>query len=174
MKEHNMSLFNLDNNPQDSGKEKIYNHWQLFIDGASRNNPGPAGAGIYILKNDALVCKHGFYLGTKTNNQAEYAALLIGLYYVKQYIEPKDHLDIISDSQLLVRQFKGEYRVKHPELKPLHLIAKYLLLDIMYSITHVLREKNTQADQMANIGIDEKKPLPKEFLALLKQHDVIW
>ena len=56
-------------------------------------------------------------MGIKTNNQAEYGALLIGLFLVKQYLEPHDHLDIISDSELLVKQFKGEYRVKHPELE---------------------------------------------------------
>ena len=79
-------------------KEKIYNHWKLFIDGAARNNPGPAGAGIYITKNDKPFKKDGYYLGKKTNNQAEYGALLVGLFYVTQHLEPHDHLDIISDS----------------------------------------------------------------------------
>lgn len=155
-------------------KEKTYDHWQLYVDGASRKNPGPSGAGIHIIKNDKSFKKLGFYLGNKTNNQAEYGALLIGIYYLKQYIEPDDHIDIISDSELLVKQFKGEYRVKHPELKPLHLFAKKQLHDVVYSISHVLREKNIVADEMANLGIDEKKPLPADFLKLLQQHELDW
>lgn len=155
-------------------REKIYNHWKLYIDGAARNNPGPAGAGIYITKNDKTIKKLGFYLGSKTNNQAEYGALLIGIFYLKDLVEPHDHVDIISDSQLLVRQFKGEYKVKHPELKPLHLLAKNMLATITYSISHVLREHNLVADEMANVGIDEKKKLPVEFITLLQQHDINW
>lgn len=159
---------------QEHQKEKTYNHWKLFIDGAARNNPGPAGAGICLIKNDKQVKKLGFYLGNKTNNQAEYGALLIGVYYLKQHIEPDDHADIISDSQLLVRQFKGEYKVKHHELKPLHMLAKKMLEGVTFSVTHVLREHNEIADEMANKGIDEKKKLPAEFLTLLKQHDINW
>lgn len=164
-----MSLFD-----QPEKKEKMYNHWKLFIDGASRKNPGPSGAGFHLIKNDASFLKKGFYLGTKTNNQAEYAALLIGLFFLKNYFDLEDHLDIISDSELLVKQFKGEYRVKHPELKPLHLLAKKILDGVHYSIAHVLREHNTIADEMANKGIDEKIKLPQEFLTLLQQHELDW
>ena len=174
MSQHNLNIFDTSPEPVQNKREKTYNHWKLFIDGAARNNPGPAGAGIYLLKNDKSVKKLGFYLGSKTNNQAEYGALLIGAYYLKQHIESDDHVDIISDSQLLVRQFKGEYKVKHPELKPLHLLAKHLLQDITYSISHIMREHNEIADEMANKGIDEKKKLPTEFLTLLKQHDINW
>src|ERR1700733_1037262 len=106
MTQKNMSIFDSPPNP----REKAYNHWKLFIDGAARNNPGPAGAGIYITKNDKPFKKLGFYLGVKTNNQAEYGALLLGLHALKATWDSRDHLDIISDSQLLVRQFKGEYR----------------------------------------------------------------
>ena len=170
-----LNLFHLsEDSSQQNPREKTYDHWQLFIDGASRKNPGPAGAGIHLIKNSKSFKKLGFYLGNKTNNQAEYGALLIGIYYLKQYIKPHDHVDIISDSELLVKQFKGEYRVKHPELKPLHLFAKKQLHDVIYSISHVLREKNIVADEMANYGIDEKKPLPADFLKLLKQHELDW
>lgn len=170
-----LNLFHIsEDSSQSSPREKIYDHWQLFIDGASRKNPGPSGAGIHIIKNDKSFKKLGFYLGNKTNNQAEYGALLIGIYYLKKYIQPHDHIDIISDSELLVKQFKGEYRVKHPELKPLHLFAKNQLQDVIYSISHVLREKNIVADEMANLGIDEKKPLPADFIKLLKQHELDW
>lgn len=164
-----MSLFE-----QAEKKEHIAQHWRLFVDGAARNNPGPAGAGIYLVKNDKSFLKKGFYLGKKTNNQAEYAALLIGLYFLKDQLGPEDHIDIISDSELLVKQFKGEYRVKHPELKPLHLLAKKMLTGIHYSIAHVLRENNLVADEMANKGIDNKIKLPQEFLTLLQQHELDW
>ncbi len=174
MTQKNMSIFEPYADQPKNPQEKAYNHWKLFIDGAARNNPGPAGAGVYITKNDKPVKKLGFYLGIKTNNQAEYGALLLGLHEIKQNWDPRDHLDIISDSQLLVRQFKGEYKVKHPELKPLHLLAKTMLHGIMYSITHVLREHNTIADEMANLGIDKKKPLPSDFITLLRQHELVW
>lgn len=170
-----LSLFELSGkDAKKTPHKKIYNHWKLFVDGASRNNPGPAGAGIHIIKNDRTFKKLGFYLGIKTNNQAEYGALLIGLHIIKSYYKPEDHIDIISDSQLLVKQFKGEYRVKHPELKPLHLCAKALLHDMMSTFTHIMREHNTIADEMANKGIDEKKSLPKAFITFLKQHHVDW
>lgn len=170
-----MNIFAPDSDTKQSNtREKTYNHWKLYIDGAARNNPGPAGAGIHITKNDKTVKKLGFHLGSKTNNQAEYGALLIGVFYLKDLIAADDHVDIISDSQLLVRQFKGEYKVKHPELKPLHLLAKNMLANITYSITHVLREHNTVADEMANVGIDEKKKLPAEFITLLQRHDISW
>lgn len=164
-----MSLFD-----EPEKKEKACDHWQLFVDGAARKNPGPAGAGFHLIKNDKSFLKKGFYLGSKTNNQAEYAALLLGLYFLKGHFDPEDHIDIISDSELLVKQFKGEYRVKHPELKPLHLLAKKMLTGVHYSIAHVLREYNTVADEMANKGIDDKIKLPQEFLTLLQQHELDW
>lgn len=175
MPEKNLSIFE-----QSAIEVKIkntkhtINHWQLFVDGAARNNPGPAGAGIYILKNDKSEKKVGFYLGKKTNNQAEYGALLIGLFLLKKMMHEDDHLDIVSDSLLLVRQFQGEYRVKHPELKPLHMLAKQLIEGSHYSITHVLRAHNEIADEMANKGIDDKKPLPQDFLTLLQENDINW
>lgn len=150
-------------------KKEPRTHWKLFVDGASRKNPGPSGAGIHLIKNDKSFKKCGYYLGIKTNNQAEYAALLLGILLLKKYAKPKDHIDIISDSELLVKQFNGEYKVKHPELKPLHLIAKNLLQDTPHSIMHVLREFNTVADEMANYGIDAKKKLPADFINLVQQ-----
>lgn len=149
-------------------------HWRLCIDGAARNNPGPAGAGAVIYKNGKIFEKHGFFLGSRTNNQAEYMALIIGIYYVKKQYNEADHVEIVSDSQLLVRQFNGEYRIKHPELKPLHMLANNMLAGVVFTISHVLREKNEEADAMANIGLDKKIPLPPDFLALLAHNDINW
>lgn len=137
--------------------------WTLYTDGASRNNPGPSGAGIYIEKNNQEFFKTGCYLNNKTNNQAEYLALLIGLLYLKRYIKPEDKALIKLDSQLLVRQITGEYRIKNLELKKIHEKIVKELNNLDYIIEHVLRDKNKVADKMANKAIDEKLDIPSNF-----------
>src|SRR5258707_15746433 len=87
-------------------------HWKLFVDGASRNNPGPSGAGIYIVQDEQFFHEYGFYLGKKTNNQAEYLALLLGLFTLKKMVKKGDKVHVISDSLLLVQQIKGIYKVR--------------------------------------------------------------
>jgi ribonuclease HI len=141
--------------------------WQLFIDGAARNNPGPAGAGIYIVKNGSEVYKQGLFLGSKTNNQAEYLALLLGLLYVRTCMQPHDKLLIKSDSELLVRQLNGIYAIKNPELKRIAATIKELLSMIEYTLVHVRREENSVADLLANTGIDKKVPIPEDFLKVM-------
>jgi len=148
------------------------NYWKLFVDGASRNNPGKSGAGVYILKNDRVAEKKGVFLGVKTNNQAEYLALLLGIFLVKRQMLKNDVLLIVSDSQLLVRQLEGVYRVKHPMLKPLHELAKKMLVGMNYDVGHVMREDNTHADALANAGIDKKNSIPQEFIELLQRHEI--
>lgn len=147
--------------------------WTLFIDGASRGNPGPSGAGVFILKNNVPFYEEGFFLGKKTNNQAEYLALLVGLFLIEQYSNKKDLLHIISDSQLLIRQLQGIYRVRHNLLIPLFTIAQKLLSS-RGSVTfrHVLRELNIKADAMANKGIETGNLLPQPFIELLKHYEV--
>lgn len=142
--------------------------WHLYIDGASRNNPGPAGAGVYLLKDSVAVIKQGFFLGVKTNNQAEYLALLLGLHCAHKHVSTTDFLVISTDSQLLARQLTGEYAVKHPDLQPLFMQAKKMLASFNYGIRHVMRTDNTVADHLANIGIDKKIPVPQEFYVLLE------
>jgi ribonuclease HI len=147
-------------------------YWKLFVDGASRNNPGPSGAGIYIIKNDHVVEQLGYYLGIKTNNQAEYLALIIGLLFLNKNRVSGDYVMICSDSQLLVRQIEGAYKVKNPLLKPLHALAKKLLADIKYTIAHVMREDNSNADELANNGIDKKVFLNAGEIDFLQQHEI--
>ncbi len=149
------------------------NKWALYVDGASRNNPGPSGAGIYIVKNDILYLKDGYYLGVKTNNQAEYLALLLGLLMVEDHRQDGDHVRIISDSQLLVRQLTGVYRVKHPHLQPLYAACKAKINRLHATVSHVLRHENSEADAMANQGVDYKKLPPKHYLEQLKTYDII-
>jgi len=140
----------------------------LYIDGASRGNPGPSSVGCVIKRADKVIEEHGYYLGKKTNNQAEYAALLIGLHFVAKLIQHQDELLIISDSELLVKQLNGHYRVKDPILQKLFARAKHMLKDIDHRITHVLRAHNTHADMLANKGLDQKIMLPQELLPLVQ------
>ncbi len=141
----------------------------LYIDGASRGNPGPASVGCVIKRDDKTVEEHGYYLGKKTNNQAEYAALLIGLHFVSKIIQHQDELLVISDSELLVKQLNGHYRVKDPILQKLFARAKHMLKDIDHRVTHVVRAHNTHADMLANKGLDQKIMLPHELAPLV--HD---
>ena len=146
--------------------------WYVYVDGADRNNPGPAGAGVYLLKNNVPMLKDGFYLASKTNNQAEYFSLLLGLFFLEQYRNTDETVRIISDSELLVRQLKGIYKVKKPHLKPLFALAHKKIKAMNADITHVLRAENKVADKMANLGIDEKKPLPDDFITFLSDHQI--
>lgn len=141
--------------------------WHLFIDGAARNNPGPAGAGMYILKNGVEFSRHGFFLGNKTNNQAEYLALLLGILLLKAHMCPEDKVIIKSDSQLLVRQLTGMYAIKNPELKRIAATIKEMLSMLKYTLVHIRREENSVADCLANMGIDKKIPISKDFLKVM-------
>jgi ribonuclease HI len=146
--------------------------WKLFVDGASRNNPGPSGAGMYIEKDGILEIKEGYYLGIKTNNQAEYLALLFGLFILEEHLHAGDIVQIISDSQLLVRQVTGIYKVRQPHLQPLHALCNTYIKKLGATVAHVLRDQNTQADAMANYGIDCKHSPSKKYIALLQAHDI--
>ncbi len=127
------------------------------IDGGSRGNPGPAGAGVVIRDDDAgLVFEAGFFLGDQTNNVAEYEGLLRGLQRVAES-SPTD-VCIISDSELLVKQITGEYRVKNARLQELYESAQLLLLRLpRWRIQHVKRRLNARADELANLAMDAKR-----------------
>lgn len=130
--------------------------YSLYVDGASRGNPGPAAAGVYLINEEAKVVESfGKYLGETTNNMAEYEALLLGLKAAKKKKITK--MDIFSDSELLVRQIQGKYRVLNPHLKKKYEEVIHLLKHFTYTIHHVRREKNTLADQLANQAIDDMK-----------------
>lgn len=125
----------------------------VYIDGAARGNPGPAGIGVVIKDGPKLIGEIGAYIGKSTNNIAEYMALVRGLEEV--LIRGFRSANFYSDSELLVKQLNGEYKVKHENLVPLHYHV-LTLVDRMkdFSIKHVTREKNEHADKMANEGID--------------------
>lgn len=150
--------------------------WTIFIDGASRGNPGPAGAGIYIMVNKKVLIKEGFYLKIKSNNQAEYLALILAILLAKKNIaihktQPST-LTFISDSELLVRQMQGIYNVKNDVLRQLKYAAVQLLTSIPHQFMHVLREKNQIADQLANEGIDKKHLIPQDLTSFLSKYEI--
>lgn len=127
--------------------------WILYCDGASRGNPGEAGCGALLVDPSGKKIPFNKYLGVKTNNQAEYAALILGLLELKK-IKAQD-IEIRADSQLIVRQMLGEYRVKHPDLIPLYQEAKSLLENFhQVDIKHIYREENGEADKLANEALD--------------------
>lgn len=146
--------------------------WSLSVDGASRGNPGPAGAGIFIKKNNHVHLQKGFFLGKKTNNEAEYLALVIGLLLIKKEMQEGDSIHIVSDSELLIKQMNKEYKVRKAELKLLYDVAQLCLASVYYTCTHVLREYNQEADRLANRGIDTKTSLPLTILDTLRSYEI--
>lgn len=127
----------------------------LYTDGASRGNPGEAGAGMSIVDEQGNeLFSAGEYLGQCTNNEAEYRALLHGLANVRQF--GCGRLAVYLDSELIVRQILGEYRVKNANLKSFFAEAMKRLDEFpTYSIAHIRREKNSRADHLANQAIDD-------------------
>ena len=128
----------------------------LQFDGGSRGNPGPAGIGVVLrAKNGTPLVTLGRYIGRATNNVAEYRALITGLEKAKELGAKR--LLIRGDSELIVRQMNGEYRVKNPDLKDLYDEAQFLLHQFDEArIEHNYRDKNTLADRLANLAMDRK------------------
>ena len=125
-----------------------------YIDGGSRGNPGPAGYGVQIVDDAGTVLAELHEsVGTTTNNVAEYRGLLAALAWAVDHgVSP---LHIRSDSELLVKQMRGEYRVKNPGLQPLYQDARSLVARIgRVTFEHVRREKNKEADRLANLAMD--------------------
>lgn len=124
------------------------------IDGGSRGNPGPSGYGVVIEDEVGRpVAQLSEYLGKQTNNYAEYSGLLAALTYALKH--GFKAMKVISDSELMVRQINGEYKVNSPALKELHAQAMKKLDQFdSFEIRHVLREKNRDADRLANLAMD--------------------
>ena len=130
-------------------------HLIAHSDGGARGNPGPAGYGVVIQdESGKKIAALSEYLGHQTNNFAEYQGLIGALEYAIEH-GPKA-LKLISDSELLVRQIKGIYKVKNPTLKDLHARAQELIAQLdWFSIGHALREHNQEADRLANEAMDK-------------------
>jgi ribonuclease HI len=127
---------------------------QIYIDGAARGNPGPAGIGVVIKKGSQTFAEISDFIGKATNNIAEYIAFIRGL--EEALVLGATKVECFSDSELLVKQINGEYKVKNEGLSPLHHHAKSLIKKFKtFSISHTVREENKHADELANKGIDE-------------------
>ena len=130
-------------------------YWIAHIDGGARGNPGPAGYGVVITDlAGRKVAALSEYLGHQTNNYAEYHGLLAALDYALEH--DGKALKVVADSELLVKQIRGEYRVKSPSLLELHQRARSMISKLdWFSIQHVLRGGNQEADRLANLAMDK-------------------
>ncbi|MCU1242640.1 MAG: ribonuclease [Candidatus Acidoferrum typicum] len=135
--------------------------YRANIDGGSRGNPGPASYGVVIRDpRGQVVAKLKKYIGRSTNNVAEYYGLIAALDYAQQHSIRA--LRVESDSELLVRQMLGQYKVKSPELRPLFERAKKMAQSFdSFKISHVYREQNADADALANEALDETSGTPR-------------
>ena len=126
----------------------------VHVDGGARGNPGPAGVGVVITDPDGNeLARANDFIGTATNNEAEYQALLLGLKRASAL--GATQVEVINDSQLVARQITGEYRVRKPDLKPLYAQAQALLRGFEgWTIRSVPRERNELADALVNEAID--------------------
>jgi len=133
------------------GADKTY---QVFVDGASRGNPGNSAAGYLIKDGDTVIEDGSKFLGVMTNNQAEYRALILAL--ERCVALGLDDIIIKSDSQLMVRQLNGIYRVREPDLVPVYNRARQLMGKFKnIAIEHIGRSANKAADKVANSGFKE-------------------
>jgi len=130
-------------------------HLIIRTDGGARGNPGPAGIGVVIENEKGKVLEeHAKFLGVKTNNQAEYEAVILGLQRAKHL--KADSVEVVADSELVVKQANGEYQVKHQNTKPLYAEMRALVLQIgSVKFRHVRREENSHADDLSNKAMDE-------------------
>jgi len=139
----------------DSTRKPAGGGWVVaYTDGGSRGNPGPSGYGVVILGEDGKVLGElSEFLGMRTNNVAEYSGLLAALEFALAKGHPR--LRVVSDSELMVKQIRGQYRVQSPDLRPLYEEAKRRIAKLeAFQIEHVLRGKNKKADELANQAMD--------------------
>ncbi len=129
---------------------------RVYSDGAARGNPGPAGAGAVLVEpSGQVIDRLGKFLGTQTNNFAEYSGLLLGLRRARDL--GVQEVEVYADSELMIRQLGGRYQVKSPSLRPLYEEALELLNGFQrVKLVHVPREMNAAADEMSNRAIDER------------------
>ncbi|PGF17834.1 ribonuclease H [Natrinema sp. CBA1119] len=126
----------------------------VYFDGGSRGNPGPAGIGWVIVTGDGIVAENGETIGTATNNQAEYEALIAGLEAARDY--DYDEVHVRGDSELIVKQVRGEYDTNNPELREKRVTVHELLQSFdEWTLEYVPREANDRADGLVNEALDQ-------------------
>ena len=132
----------------------------IYADGGSRGNPGPAGAGVAITDAKGNIVKgYSGFLGIKTNNEAEYEAVIFGLQKIKALLGKEKvkntEIEIRLDSQLIARQLNGEYKIEEERLFPLFIKIRNLKMDFgPIKFTEIPREQNKEADRLANEAMD--------------------
>lgn len=134
----------------------------VYTDGGSRGNPGISGYGLVIYDSqNNIIYQQSKFLGIKTNNEAEYAALLAALIWLKENYQFHQitKINFFSDSQLVVRQIQGKYKVKAPNLKDIFIQCQQLLtqINLEYQFKDIRREFNTLADKLANQAMDRRQ-----------------
>ena len=130
----------------------------IYTDGAARGNPGPAGLGAILrdAETGTILAELARFLGVRTNNYAEWTAVEDALR--EALALGAGHVDLRMDSQLVARQISGHYRVKHPDLKPIHARVMAMLAQLgSYTVGHVPRELNKEADRLSNVAVDERR-----------------
>ncbi|CAN5467670.1 hypothetical protein BH10BAC5_BH10BAC5_12150 [soil metagenome] len=143
----------------------VSDHIKVFTDATARGNPGHSGMGIVIMNaDDTIIAEHKEYIGIITNNQAEYSALIKSIELIKKLELDFNKIEFYSDSELMVKQLTGKYKIKDEKLKIL--AAKFLTgirsINKNYTLTHILRSSNKLADILANKATDEflRRPVP--------------
>ena len=140
-------------------------HLVAYVDGGSHGNPGHAGIGVVIEHSDGGKIRISRWIGQHDNNVAEYVALLEALQYASELKAKALH--VFSDSEVVVRQMKGEYASRSPRLYSLHWVCQKLARSLQFSIAHVRREDNAEANRLANSAVrkrfsfDRNKELPR-------------
>ena len=126
----------------------------INTDGGARNNPGPAGIGVvFTTSSGEVIYEHGEYIGTATNNIAEYTALVRALEKAQEFTA--DEIECRLDSELVVKQLNGQYKVKDPGMKELYSKVQDLIIFKSIKFVHVRREANKEADQLYNDALDK-------------------
>jgi ribonuclease HI len=137
---------------------KLMDELEIYIDGASKGNPGHAGAGVIIYKDGKVLKEISQYIGQTTNNVAEYTAFIYALQ--ECLLQKAENISVKTDSQLLYCQISKVYRVKHPNIVNLYAQAVALISGFKkFTIQHIPREKNTQADKLANLAVKNHQPV---------------
>jgi ribonuclease HI len=141
--------------PTEPHPVRLHHRLRVASDGAARGNPGPAGAGAVLFDPEGHVLERlGRSLGRQTNNVAEYMALLLGVRRAAEL--GAEELEVVADSELMIRQLSGRYQVRSPALRRLHEEAMALLKGFRkVKLVHVPRSQNAEADEMSNRAIDE-------------------
>lgn len=135
-------------------------NWSIFTDGGSRGNPGKAAGAFVVLNGEEIIFQQGKFLGKRTNNEAEYQAFIFSLTWLLQQKNLPPTLSWFLDSKLVVEQISGRWKIKEDRLRTLQQQGLTLLttlpVGIVYTITHIPREKNKLADALVNQVLDER------------------